>query len=133
MTPTTNSRAWNTATATGLLRLVVGACLLRWRHPLARRMGGASDGDRLLPLLFGYFGVRDMTVGVITLAATRPGGDVPRAVNLQGVADATDAALVAAVAASGRLSRPRAIAAGAVAAVSAGGEFLTAARLRRTA
>jgi hypothetical protein len=131
VTPTDTSRSWNTAAATGLLRLVVGAVLLRWRHPLARRLGGASDGDRLLPLLFGYFGVRDMTVGVVTLAATRPGGDVPRAVRLQGLADATDAALVAAVAASGRLSRPRAAAAGAVAAVSALGEFATAARLRR--
>ena len=132
MTATTSSRAWNTATATGLLRLVVGAALLRWRHPLARRLGGASDGDRMLPLLFGYFGVRDMTVGVVTLAATRPGGDVPRAVQWQGVADTTDAALVAAVAASGRLSRPRAIAAGAVAVASAAGEFVTAAKLRRT-
>ncbi|MDQ1699410.1 MAG: hypothetical protein QOG34_1273 [Frankiaceae bacterium] len=131
MTPTDTSRSWNTAAATGLLRLVVGAVLLRWRHPLARRLGGASDGDRVLPLLFGYFGVRDMTVGVVTLAATRPGGDVPRAVRLQGLADATDAALVAAVAASGRLSRPRAIGAGAVAVVSALGEFATAARLRR--
>lgn len=125
------SRSWNTAAATGLLRVVVGAALLRWRHPLARRLGGAADGDRVLPLLFAYFGLRDMTVGVVTLAATRPDGDVPRAVNLQGVADATDAALVAAVAASGRLSRPRAIAAGVVALASAVGEFVTAARLRR--
>ena len=125
------TRSWDTATATGLLRLVVGAAMLRWRRPLARRLGGASDGDRVLPLLFAYFGVRDMTVGVATLAATRPGGDVPRAVKLQGVADATDAALVAAVAASGRLSRPRAITAGVVAVVSALAEFVTAARLRR--
>lgn len=106
--------------------------MLRWRRPLARRLGGASDGDRMLPLLFGYFGVRDMTVGALTLAATRPGGDVPRAVKWQGVADTTDAALVAAVAASGRLSRPRAITAGAVAVASAAGEFVTAAKLRRT-
>jgi hypothetical protein len=101
------------------------------RHPLARKLGGAADGDKLLPLLFGYFGVRDMTVGVATLAATRPGGDIPRAVRWQGVADTTDAALVAAVAASGRLTRTRAIAAGAVAVVSALGEFVTAARLRK--
>lgn len=125
------TRTWNTAVGTGLLRIVVGTALLRWRHPLARRLGGAGEGDRLLPLLFGYFGARDITVGVVTLASTRPGGDVPRAVNLQGVADATDAALVAAVAASGRLSRPRAIGAGVVAVVSALGEFVTAARLRK--
>jgi hypothetical protein len=104
----TSSRSWNTAVGTGLLRLVIGAALM-----------------------FGYFGVRDMTVGVLTLAATRPGGDVPRAVTWQGVADTTDAALIAAVAASGRLSRPRALGAGALAAVSAAGEFATAARLRR--
>jgi hypothetical protein len=132
MTGTQTSRSWNTAVATGLLRLVVGVALLRWRRPLARRLAGAAAADRVLPLMFGYFGVRDMTVGVVTLAATRPGGDVPRAVRLQGVADATDAALVAAVAASGRLSRPRAIGAGVVAVVSAAGEFMTAARLRRT-
>jgi hypothetical protein len=84
-----------------------------------------------LPLLFGYFGVRDMTVGVVTLASTRPSGDVARAVNWQGVADATDAALIAAVAASGRLSRQRAIGGGALAAVSAAAEFVTAAQLRR--
>jgi hypothetical protein len=127
----TSSRSWNTAAATGLLRLVVGAALVRWRQPLARRLAGAAEGERVLPLMFGYFGVRDMTVGVLTLAATRPGGDVPRAVTWQGVADTTDAALIAAVAASGRLSRPRALGAGALAAVSAAGEFATAARLRR--
>jgi hypothetical protein len=126
-----SSRSWNTAVATGLLRVGIGAALVRWRHPLARKLGGAADGDKLLPLLFGYFGVRDMSVGVATLAATRPGGDIPRAVRWQGVADTTDAALVAAVAASGRLTRTRAIAAGAVAVVSALGEFVTAARLRK--
>src|SRR5436305_6786004 len=68
VTPTTTSRAWNTAIATGLLRVVVGFALVRWRGPLARRLAGASEGDRLLPVLFGYFGVRDMTVGVVTLA-----------------------------------------------------------------
>ena len=125
------SRSWNTAVGTGLLRVVVGAAMLRWRHPFARRLAGAAEGDRVLPLLFGYFGVRDIAVGVVTLASTRPDGDVPRAVNLQGIADATDAALVAAVAATGRLSRPRAIGAGAVAVVSAAAEFVTAAQLRR--
>ena len=128
---TTASRSWNTAVGTGLLRVVVGASLVRWRRPLARRVGGAADGDRVLPLMFGYFGVRDMTVGVMTLAATRPDGDVPRAVVWQGVADTTDAALVAAVMSTGRLSRSRGIAAAVVAVVSAAGEFVTAARLRR--
>jgi len=131
MAGVTTTRSWNTAVATGLLRVLAGLSLLRWRGSLARRLGGAGDGDRLLPLLFGYFGVRDITVGVVTLASTRPDGDVPKAVNWQGVADATDAALVTAVALSGRLSRPRAIVAGIVAVVSALAEFVTAARLRR--
>jgi hypothetical protein len=123
------TRTWNTAVGTGLLRLVVGAVLLRFRHPLARRLAGAPADDRLMPLMFGYFGLRDITVGVVTLAATRPGGNVRKAVQLQGLADATDAGIVALAGASGRLSRPRTVAAGAVAVGSAAGEFLTAARL----
>lgn len=131
MTANPSSRSWNTAVGTGLLRLLVGIVLVRHRDGLARRLGGAAEGDRVLPLLFGYFGVRDMTVGVATLAATRPGGDIPRAVTWQGIADATDTALIAAIGAAGRLSRPRAIGAGVLAVASAVGEFVTAAKLRR--
>lgn len=82
-------------------------------------------------MLFGYFGVRDMTLGVVTLAATRPDGDVPKQVRRQGVADATDAALIGAVMARGRLSRERGVVAIVVAALSALGEFATAIQLRR--
>ena len=127
MTP----REWNTAVGTGLLRIVVGTVLLRWRRPLAQHLAGAAPDDKLLPLMFGYFGARDITVGVITLASTRPGGDVSKQVTLQGLADATDTVIVGAVMARGRISRPRGIAAMAVAAVSAIGEFATALQLRR--
>jgi len=125
------NREWNTGVATGLLRVAVGASLLRWRRPLAQRLAGATPDDNLLPMLFGYFGVRDMTLGVVTLAATRPDGDVPKQVRRQGVADATDAALIGAVMARGRLSRERGVVAIVVAALSALGEFATAIQLRR--
>jgi hypothetical protein len=131
VTQPASSLSWNTAVGTGLLRLAAGAALLRSRRGLARRLAGAPADDRVMPALFGYFGVRDLAVGVVTLAATRPGGDVPRAVTLQGVADTTDAGIIALLAVNGRLSRPRALTAGAVAVLSAVAEFLTAARLRR--
>jgi hypothetical protein len=123
------SKEWNTAVGSGLLRVIIGACLLRWRRPLARSLAGAAPDDRVVPLLFGYFGVRDISVGVVTLASTRPTGDVPKAVNLQGLADATDALLIGAVAK--RLPRVKAIAAIALAAVSALAEFATAMKLRK--
>ena len=88
------SREWNTAVGTGLLRLGVGAALLRWRKPLSQRLAGAAAGDNVVPALFGYFGVRDMLVGLITLASTRPTGDVSKAVRLQGHADAVLAASI---------------------------------------
>jgi hypothetical protein len=125
-------REWNTAVATGLLRVVVGSALLRWRRPLAQGVFGATADDKLLPLLFGYFGARDVAVGVVTLAATRPDGDVAKQLTRQGIADTADAGLIAAVMARGRLSRARGIPAIAVAVLSALGEFATALRLRRT-
>lgn len=127
MTP----REWNTAVGTGLLRIAVGAVLLRWRRPLAQRLAGAAPDDNLVPLLFGYFGVRDITVGIVTLAATHPNGDVAKAVNLQGLADATDAGIIVAVTARGHLPRDRSWGAFAVAAGSAVAEFATAWDLKR--
>ena len=125
------SKEWNTAVGSGLLRIAVGACLLRWRRPLARSLAGAAPDDRVVPLLFGYFGARDISVGAVTLAATRPTGNVAQAVTLQGIADATDVVLIAAVAK--RLPRFKAIGAVAVAAVSALAEFATAVNLRTRA
>lgn len=126
-----STREWNTAVATGLLRIVVGACLFRWRRPLAVKLAGAAPDDSVVPLLFGYFGIRDISVGVVTLAATRPEGDVADAVRLQGVADTTDAALVAAVTARGHIPRDKGIGAIALAVVTAVGEYATAWDLRR--
>ena len=125
------SREWNTAVGTGLLRLVAGAALLRWRKMLAQRLAGASADDSVVPALFGYFGVRDITVGLVTLAATRPGGNVRKAVRLQGHADATDALLVAAVMRSGRIPQRQGIGAIVVAAGSAVAEYAAALRVRR--
>ena len=124
------SREWNTAVGTGLLRLGAGAALLRWRKPLAHRLAGASSDDTVVPMLFGYFGVRDVLVGLVTLASTRPNGDVRKAVRLQGHADATDALLVTAVMRSGRIPQRQGIGAIALAAGSAVSEYLTALRLR---
>ena len=125
------TREWNTAVATGLLRIVIGICLFRWRRPLAVKLTGAAPDDAVVPLLFGYFGVRDISVGVMTLAATRPDGDVAHAVKLQGVADTTDAALVAAVTARGHIPREQGIGAIGLALVTALGEYATAWDLRR--
>ena len=126
MTP----RQWNTAVGTGLLRLGAGAALLRWRRPLAVKLAGASPDDAVVPALFGYFGARDIAVGLFTLASTRPDGDVSKAVRLQGHADATDSLLVGALMQSGRIPRSRGIGAIAVAVGSALGEYVTALRLR---
>ena len=120
------SREWNTAVGTGLLRLGVGVALLRWRKPLSQRLAGASADDAVVPLLFGYFGVRDMLVGLVTLASTRPDGDVRKAVRLQGHADATDAVLVTALMRSGRIPQRQGIGAIAVAGGSAASEYVTA-------
>ena len=125
------SREWNTAVGTGLLRVAAGTALLRWRKELATGLAGAADDDRVVPALFTYFGVRDIVVGLITLASTRPDGNVAKAVTLQGHADATDAAIVAEVVRRGHIPRERGVAAMAVAGLSALGEYLTALQLRR--
>ena len=125
------SREWNTAVGTGLLRLGAGAALLRWRKPLAQRVAGASAGDSVVPVLFGYFGVRDILVGLVTLASTRPNGDVRKAVRLQGHADTTDALLVTAVMRSGRIPQRQGIGAIALAAGSAVSEYVTSMALAR--
>jgi len=126
------SREWNTAVGTGLLRLGAGAALLRWRKPLAQRLAGASADDSVVPLLFGYFGVRDVLVGLVTLASTRPNGDVRKAVRLQGHADATDALLVTAAMRAGRIPQRQGIGAVAVAVGSAASEYVTSLALRRS-
>src|SRR4051794_7488767 len=100
----TQQTQWNAAVATGLIR--VGAGLLLWlRRDEAIRFSGGSADDPVLRGLFRYFAVRDVALGVRTLAATRPGDDVPKVLALQGVADTVDGAAVAALVATGRLRR----------------------------
>jgi hypothetical protein len=123
---------WNVVVGTGLLRLGAGAALLRLRDPLIR-LGGGSPEDRLTRALFTYFGCRDLALGVVTLAATRPGGSAQRVLVAQGLADTTDTAVLSAVRATGRFPGWR----GAGMSVLAGGTalagFAAAYGLRRRA
>jgi hypothetical protein len=128
--PTTRSDEWDLGVATGLIRIVAGVML--WRAPTtAIRMAGGSPEDGLLRVLFRYFAVRDMALGVATLASTRPGGDVVRSLTLQGVADTVDGAAVGALVSAGRLRRAQGIGAVALAAGTAVMEYAAAWRLRR--
>jgi hypothetical protein len=120
---------WDLGVSTGLIRIAAGVALWRWRSPLIRMAGGSPD-DALLRGVFRYFAVRDVTLGVATLAQTRPGGDVRRALTLQGVADTLDGAACGALVASGRLRRVQGIGAVAIAAVSALTEYAAAWQLR---
>ena len=125
------SARWNLGVATGLIRLA--AAVLLWRRPaMVIRLAGGDPDDSLLRALFRYFAVRDAALGVATLAATRPGGDVPRALALQGVADTVDGAVVAGLVATDRLDRTRGVAAVALAAGTAAAEYAAAWQLRRS-
>lgn len=125
MTTARETTDWDVAVGTGLLRLAAGSALLRWRGPLARRAGAAPD-DRLATALFGYFGVRDIAVGLSALAASRPGSDVRRQLVLQGIADSTDTAILAFAVSRGRFPRVRGAGLVAVAAVTAMSEYAAA-------
>src|SRR3954447_12046283 len=128
--PTTRSDEWDIGVATGLVR--VGAGVLLWRSPSALiRMAGGSADDGVLRTLFRYFAVRDIALGVATLASTRPGGDVSRSLTWQGVADTVDGAAVGALVSAGRLRRGQGIGAVALAAGTALFEYGAAWRIRR--
>src|SRR3954447_12134490 len=130
--PTTRSDEWDLGVATGLIR--IGAGVMLWRAPAtAIRMAGGSPDNGLLRALFRYFAVRDIALGVATLASTRPGGDVVRSLTLQGVADTVDGAAVGALVSSGRLRRAQGLSAVALAAGTAVMEYAAAWRLRRQA
>lgn len=101
MQPRPTPLEWNVAVGTGVLRLVVGAGLLRRRDWLIRKAGGSPD-DRLSRALFTYFGCRDIVVGIASLSQSRPGGTAPRLLVAQGIADTTDTALISGVRATGR-------------------------------
>jgi hypothetical protein len=109
---------WNAAVACGLIRLAAGAVLLRWPSRLAR-FAGARDDDRLVPAILRGFGARDLSLGVHSLAATRPGGDAKHALRVQAAADLVDGMIVAGAVATGRLPRGRGIACVVVAVLSA--------------
>ena len=128
--PERGSAEWDMGVATGLIRILAGITL--WRSPstLIRLAGGSAD-DGLLRGLFRYFAVRDVALGVATLASTRPGGDVPRSLTLQGVADTLDGAAVGALVATGRLRRTQGVGAVGLAAVTALMEYAAAWKLRR--
>ena len=125
-----DSTAWNVGVATGLIRIFAGIALWRAPSTLIRLSGGSPD-DGLLRAVFRYFAVRDVALGVATLASTRPGGDVRRYVALQGVADTVDGAAVGALVATGRLRRTQGLGAVGLAAVTALMEYATAWKLRR--
>jgi hypothetical protein len=123
------SAAWDLGVATGLIRILAGIAL--WRSPAKLiRLSGGSPDDGVLRGLFRYFAVRDVALGVATLASTRPGGDVTRSLTLQGVADTIDGAAVGALVATGRLSRTQGIGAVGLAGVTALMEYAAAWKLR---
>src|SRR4051812_15377273 len=125
------TQEWDAAVGTALLRLGVGAGLLRWRRQVAVVLGG-RPGDRVVEGLVVYFGLRDASLGVTALASSRPGRSVSRQLLTQALADATDAALVGAATATGRLRRDRGLAAVALAVGSAAAELAAAGWLRRS-
>jgi hypothetical protein len=125
------SAAWDLGVATGLIRIFAGIALWRAPSTLIRLSGGSPD-DGLLRAVFRYFAVRDVALGVATLASTRPGGDVTRSLALQGVADTLDGAAVGALVATGRLRRIQGIGAVGLAAVTALMEYAAAWKLRHS-
>lgn len=129
--PAASTVDWDVAVGTGLLRLAAGAALLRWRDPVIRLAGGSAD-DVVLRALFTYFGVRDLAVGVATLATTRPGRDPRRALLLQGAADGTDTVLLSGVLSQERVPKVRGLGMMALAAGTAVVEFAAAWRLGRS-
>jgi len=130
MATTRDAGEWDLAVGTGLLRVAAGVTLWKMPGPLIRMSGGSGE-DSLLRGVFRYFAVRDTALGLATLAASRPGGDVRRMLTLQGVADTVDGGIVAALVGAGRLRRAQGIGAVALAAGTAVAEYAAAWRLGR--
>lgn len=128
--PSTATREWQTAIGTGLVRVAAGAALLRWRDQAIRWSGGVPT-DRVMRGVFTYFGVRDITLGVSTLLATRPGADVSKQVAVQGVADAGDTAIVVGLLRAGKLPRMQGTGVAVLAGATAATNFLMSFRLSR--
>jgi hypothetical protein len=129
--PVERTDEWDAALASGLIRLAAGAALLRWPSQIAR-LAGARDDDGLARAVIRGFGVRDLALGVTTLAATRPGRDIKRALRVQAAADAVDGVIVAGAVATGRLPRGRGIGGVAIAVLSSLGLLGAAHQLDHT-
>lgn len=125
-----DTKHWDAAVTTGLVRIGAGVLLLTQRDTAIRLTGG-SPTDPVLRGLFTFWGFRDLALGLSTLAATRPSGDVPKLVTYQGVADSVDTAIIAGLVAQGRLPRGRGYGTTALAAGTALSGFALAWRLRR--
>ena len=112
----------------GVVSGTIGADLLDY---LARDAFFTGIRHRYDERILRYFAVRDVALGVRTLAATRPGGDVPRALAFQGVADTVDGSVLAGLVSTGRLRRVQGLGAVGMAAGTALLEYAAAWRLRR--
>jgi hypothetical protein len=117
MRPLPTLLPWDAAIGTGTVRLGVGAGLARLARPLAQ-LAGARVEDRVTPAVLRGFGIRDMTLGVAALAASRPGGDVAAQLRLQAAFDAVDASVCGWLVYTGRLPRIRGAACAGTAVVS---------------
>lgn len=126
----TDTKHWDAAVSTGLVRIGAGVLLLTKRDFAIRFTGGSSD-DPWLRRLFTFWGFRDLALGVGALAATRPNGNVPRQLTYQGAADTVDTAIIAGLVSQGRLSRARGYGTTALAAATALSGFVNAWQLRR--
>jgi hypothetical protein len=126
----THSTDWDVAVTTGLVRIAFGVGLLRFRSTAIRLSGGSPD-DRALRALFTYFGVRDLTLGVTALVASRPGHDVRRQLAWQAAADTTDGMALASMASRGHLPRVRGLALTGLAWGTAVSDVAVGYRLRR--
>lgn len=104
--PPPSTTDWDVAVSAGLVRIAAGAALLRWRDPVIGLAGGSPD-DPVLRVLFTYFGVRDLAVGVAALASTRGRANARGVLTLHGLADTTDAALLVGITGQERVPRVR--------------------------
>jgi hypothetical protein len=126
------TRQWNCAVGTGVLRVGIGTGLVALSG-FGARMLGADRDDRVVPTVLAALGVRDVALGVIALAATRPGADVAKAIRLQAVFDGFDAAVGGSLLASGRIDRPQGVATVGVALASAAADWAVARHAARPA
>lgn len=95
---------WNAAVGTGIVRLAAGSGLVATAGFSARLLGAERD-DSLVPNVLMGLGARDLALGLLALASTRPGGRVGRAIAAQAAFDVVDAGVVLGLIAGGRIRR----------------------------